>query len=295
MRRQLSIHKSIHKNIHKSVQKFIQKSIPVLIYMIPILLICSVFFTQTISPITFAKETLHTNGQIQTNQAENVDPDEDTALTDGIIPSDALRLRIIANSDNPKDQQLKRDVRDSIISVVGKKLDGVTDKQQAETILKDSVPELDKIAQQVIHREGFTYPTQTEVGIVPFPTKMYGDQVYPAGNYEALRIIIGAGKGQNWWCVLFPPLCFVDLANGDAVPNKKDFPDTEKQVSKQTKSEEHARDTKHSQTAQSADGNNNTPSSAGTIQVRFAVVDYGKKFVAGFIHALSKLFHNLFA
>ncbi|WP_018132991.1 stage II sporulation protein R [Effusibacillus pohliae] len=138
----------------------------------------------------------------------------------GEIPADAVRLRIIANSDSPEDQALKRRIRDRIIDEVGKRLRGVASHDKARQVIQAEVPQLNAIAADVVKQAGASYPVRTDYGMVPFPTKIYGNKVYPAGEYEALRIVIGAGKGQNWWCVLFPPLCFVDLANGDAVQAK---------------------------------------------------------------------------
>ncbi|MDB5083260.1 MAG: stage sporulation protein [Bacilli bacterium] len=140
------------------------------------------------------------------------------AAADGVIPADAIRLRIIANSDSPVDQQLKVEVRDQIIQAVGQKLQGQASPDAARQVLQSNLEEFNHIAADVLTSKGSAYPVHTDLGQVPFPTKVYGDQVYPAGNYEALRIVIGAGAGQNWWCVLFPPLCFVDLAHGDASP-----------------------------------------------------------------------------
>ncbi|MGB8956093.1 MAG: stage II sporulation protein R [Tumebacillaceae bacterium] len=139
--------------------------------------------------------------------------DEDLAP----IPQNAIRLRIIANSDKPEDQQLKRDVRDKIVAAVAEEVRGVKDERTAREKISLAVPKFEEIAQQVIEEQGFRYEAKTDFGRVSFPTKMYGSQVYPAGDYEALRIQIGEAQGQNWWCVLFPPLCFVDMANADAV------------------------------------------------------------------------------
>lgn len=144
---------------------------------------------------------------------------------DAPIPQEALRLRIIANSDSPADQALKREVRDAVIVQVGSWLKGVKTSAEARQILMAHVPQIQALAEQVVNAHGFHYAVQTVVGKVPFPTKIYGNQVYPAGTYEALRIVIGKGQGANWWCVLFPPLCFVDIADGDAVPNTGGFPD----------------------------------------------------------------------
>jgi stage II sporulation protein R len=139
---------------------------------------------------------------------------------EGLIPSEAIRLRIIANSDSEADQKLKRDVRDRIIQAVAEEVRGIEDEEVAREKIRAAVPKMNGIAKQVIAEQGYSYTVTTDFGLVPFPTKMYGDHVYPAGDYEALRIQIGEAEGQNWWCVLFPPLCFVDMANGDAVQAK---------------------------------------------------------------------------
>jgi stage II sporulation protein R len=138
------------------------------------------------------------------------------------IPQDSIRLRIIANSDLPEDQALKRDVRDEINAYLGTKVDSLKTIDQARSVIQNDLPTLKNIVDHKIAEEGYQYSSQVELGKVPFPTKMYGQYVYPAGNYEALRVTIGEGVGQNWWCVLFPPLCFVDISNGDAVKKKKD-------------------------------------------------------------------------
>lgn len=133
------------------------------------------------------------------------------------IPEGAIRLRIIANSDSDADQQLKRDIRDEIIKAMGEVLRGTEDEVAARDMISQAVPQMNEVAERVIKEQGYSYSVKTDFGMVPFPTKMYGNKVYPAGEYQALRIQIGAAQGQNWWCVLFPPLCFVDMANGDAV------------------------------------------------------------------------------
>lgn len=136
------------------------------------------------------------------------------------IPGDAIRLRIIANSDSAEDQKLKRDIRDEIIKAIAVEVEGIESAEAARDAIRAAVPEMNEIAERVIAAKGYSYPVATDFGLVPFPTKMYGTEVYPAGEYEALRIQVGAAQGQNWWCVLFPPLCFVDMSNGDAVQAK---------------------------------------------------------------------------
>lgn len=142
------------------------------------------------------------------------------AEEEGIIPNESIRLRIIANSDDAADQQLKRDIRDRIIQAVAEEVRGIEDEELAREQIRLAVPRMNEIAAEVIAEQGYSYDVSTDFGLVPFPTKLYGDTVYPAGDYEALRIQIGEAQGQNWWCVLFPPLCFVDMANGDAVQAK---------------------------------------------------------------------------
>ncbi|WDL99467.1 stage II sporulation protein R [Alicyclobacillus sp. ALC3] len=141
------------------------------------------------------------------------------------IPKQALRLRIIANSDSNADQSVKLKVRNAVVVQVAEYLRGAKNAQQARTIVEAHIPQIEALAKKVVRQNGFTYAVKTNVGMVPFPTKIYGNQVYPAGNYEALRIELGKAAGMNWWCVLFPPLCFIDIAEGDAVPNTGGFPD----------------------------------------------------------------------
>lgn len=144
---------------------------------------------------------------------------------DAPIPKQALRLRIIANSDSPADQALKRTVRDQIVVEVANWVKDAKNSTQARSIVIKHIPQIEQTALTTEHAKGVYMPIKTDVGEVPFPTKIYGNRVYPAGNYEALRITIGKGQGANWWCVLYPPLCFIDIAEGDAVPNTGKFPD----------------------------------------------------------------------
>ncbi|RIV20286.1 stage II sporulation protein R [Alicyclobacillaceae bacterium I2511] len=141
------------------------------------------------------------------------------------IPPQALRLRVIANSNSPKDQAVKLSVRNAVVLSVAKLLSGVQTLSEAKQRVIAAEPQLLQTALAVVRANHESYPVSVDVGQVPFPTKLYGNLVYPAGVYEALRITLGAGQGQNWWCVLFPPLCFIDLADGDAVPNTNGFPD----------------------------------------------------------------------
>lgn len=142
-----------------------------------------------------------------------------------VIPRDALRLRIIANSNSPADQHLKRVVRDRVIALIGRRMVGITTPAAAKAELIRSIPAVEALAEDVIRHYDAHYGAVTTVGPAEFPTKLYGDRVYPAGVYQALRITLGRGAGQNWWCVLFPPLCFVALTDGDAIAATSAFPD----------------------------------------------------------------------
>ncbi|MED5020627.1 stage II sporulation protein R [Paenibacillus chibensis] len=143
----------------------------------------------------------------------------DAALAGGPIPQESIRLRILANSDNPNDQLVKREIRDAVVAEMDGWVQQLEDPQsldEARATIRRHLPELHDLVGEELAKKGITYDYQVELAIVPFPTKLYGGTVYPAGNYEALRITLGEGKGQNWWCVLFPPLCFIDAGSGDA-------------------------------------------------------------------------------
>lgn len=161
-------------------------------------------------------------------------------FTESAIPEQAIRLRIIANSDSPQDQILKREIRDHINSYISTKVGTLDSIEEAREKMKEELPQLEEIVAQTITKSGFTYNSKVELGVVPFPTKMYGQYVYPAGEYEALRVTVGEGLGQNWWCVLFPPLCFVDISTGDAVktvdPNQTQVQDQTRNQTEETKS-----------------------------------------------------------
>lgn len=139
------------------------------------------------------------------------------AVMESDIPEESIRLRILANSDSVADQALKRRVRDAIVEQMNTWVSGPTTLEEARVIINGRIPELEELVKREIERNGYSYSSKVELGMVPFPAKMYGNKVYPAGDYEALRVTIGSGEGQNWWCVLFPPLCFVEAAKGEPV------------------------------------------------------------------------------
>lgn len=125
-----------------------------------------------------------------------------------------FRLHILANSDSDEDQALKLKVRDSIIEYMNSISYSNLSKSEAIELTKNHLSDFQKIAEKVIKDEGFNYSVNLEIGNFYFPTKHYGNISLPAGYYDGLKIEIGEAKGQNWWCSLFPPLCFVDISSG---------------------------------------------------------------------------------
>lgn len=126
--------------------------------------------------------------------------------TGDTVRAGVLRLHVIAHSDAPEDQQLKLAVRDALLKK-GKSLAAAETKQAAEESLADALPDYRETARQVIAAHGYDYDVTVSLSPAFFPTRTYGDVTLPAGTYDALRVVIGDGKGQNWWCVMFPPLC----------------------------------------------------------------------------------------
>lgn len=132
-------------------------------------------------------------------------------------PEKLLRLHVVANSDSAEDQAVKRQVRDVALELLSPALSRARSVDEAKRLALARQDEVRRAAQDVVRRAGKAYGVKVEVGRFVFPTKVYGDLALPAGKYEALRVSLGAAEGQNWWCVLFPPLCLVDAAGGVAV------------------------------------------------------------------------------
>ncbi len=131
---------------------------------------------------------------------------------------DLIRFHVVANSDSEEDQALKRAVRDAILKKISPQLAQSQSLEQSRRILTELRPLMEEISRKVIGAWGRDYAVKTEYGNFIFPTKSYGSLILPSGEYEAVRVVIGEGKGSNWWCVLFPPLCFVDIDHSTAQP-----------------------------------------------------------------------------
>ena len=118
-----------------------------------------------------------------------------------------VRLHVLANSDSEEDQALKLQVRDAVLSRAEALLTQSEDRGEAEALLREHLPDFEQVAALVIAEAGYDYPVAVELEDTQFPTKEYDGFTLPAGEYLALRVLIGAAEGQNWWCVVFPPLC----------------------------------------------------------------------------------------
>ena len=147
------------------------------------------------------------------------------------LQNSVFRLHVIANSDNKEDQNLKYKVRDNLISYMNEICGNCKSKEEAINLVTKHKEEFKKIADDTIKNNGYSYDVKISIGNFEFPTKNYGDISLPAGFYDALRVEIGNAKGQNWWCVMFPPLCFVDISSGIV-------PDESKEQLEDTLSEE---------------------------------------------------------
>ena len=152
------------------------------------------------------------------------------AISDNLYNS-VFRLHVIANSDSEEDQELKYIVRDSLLNYMNEKCKILSSKEDIIEYTKNNLVDIKNIAENTIKENGYNYPVVVEIGNYEFPTKWYGDISFPEGFYDALRVKIGKAAGQNWWCVMFPPLCFVDSTTGIV-------PDSSKQALKETLSDE---------------------------------------------------------
>ena len=130
------------------------------------------------------------------------------------IASNLVRLPVIANSDSGKGQAIKRKIRDNVLDYMKSQTVNLKSTNEARDLIINNLGIFEKIAQDTLKANGFNYEAKAYFGKFPFPTKVYGDVTLPPGEYQALRIVLGKGSGANWWCVMFPPLCFVDASKG---------------------------------------------------------------------------------
>lgn len=146
--------------------------------------------------------------------AENVSTD---------IANSVFRLHVIANSDSSEDQKLKYIVRDNLLKYMNVICKDCSSKEEAINIVKENKNSFKQIAINTIKEYGYSYDVNINIGNFEFPTKSYGDISLPSGYYDALKVEIGEAKGQNWWCVMFPPLCFIDISSGVVPEESKEI------------------------------------------------------------------------
>ena len=178
------------------------------------------------------------------------------------LSDSVFRLHIIANSDSSADQELKLKVRDKIIEYMNTLTSSSSDKKDVISIVNNHLDSFKEIALNTIKENGSNYDVNIEIGNFHFPTKSYGDISFPAGNYDALKIEIGDAIGQNWWCVLFPPLCFVNFSTGVV-------PDDSKNTLKENI---------NSESYEIISEGNNSNDNTSDIKIKFKIIEFFNNF-----------------
>ena len=178
------------------------------------------------------------------------------------LSDSVFRLHIIANSDSSADQELKLKVRDNIIEYMNTLTSNSSDKKDVISMVNNHLDSFKEIALNTIKENGYNYDVNIEIGNFHFPTKSYGDISFPAGNYDALKIEIGDAIGQNWWCVLFPPLCFVNSSTGVV-------PDDSKNTLKENI---------NSESYEIISEGNNSNDNTSDIKIKFKIIEFFNNF-----------------
>ena len=138
------------------------------------------------------------------------------------IAKEIIRFHVVANSDADVDQEVKLVVKDRVVHYMQGKLADAKTKKEAKHIMKKEIPQIKHIAQKTLRKEGYNYSCDVVYHQREFPVKVYGDLTFPAGKYEALDVVLGDARGRNWWCVMFPSLCFVDGTYSIVPDNSKE-------------------------------------------------------------------------
>ena len=126
------------------------------------------------------------------------------------ISGSVLRLHIPANSNSLMDQEIKLKIRDKVIKKYSPFLKDLHKREDAEVVIRENLDEIEKDVNLWLEQEEAGYKATVEISYSYFPLKDYGEIKLPAGTYKALKIVLGSGRGENWWCIMFPPLCFVE-------------------------------------------------------------------------------------
>jgi len=161
---------------------------------------------------TSISKEITTNTSININEIRNkfTKNEHTVTLNYDDVKDSLIRFHVIANSDNEDDQNLKIKVKNEVIDYLYPYLNKSVSVDESRKIIQDNMENVKKIAEDIIRNNNYDYSVKVELDRENFPDKSYGNIILPQGNYEAFRIIIGSGEGKNWWCVMFPPLCFVD-------------------------------------------------------------------------------------
>ena len=136
---------------------------------------------------------------------------ESKTKTDPLQPEIAdkiLRFHVLANSDSKEDQEVKKKVRDAVGAMMEPRLAGSRNLEETEAIVQQSMEKIVEVATETLEENGYYYGASARLANVEFPVKSYGAYTFPAGEYEALQVTLGEGEGHNWWCVLYPNMCF---------------------------------------------------------------------------------------
>lgn len=194
--------------INSILGNILKKSNSVFLHNFRVKLLLTILFFSGASTIFIQAKSLH-NKELQTDIAQEI-----------------IRFHVIANSDSNEDQELKIKVKEALVKSLSPLLNQTSSVEEARTILSENLSSIEKLAGHIVGQNGYSYPVKVTLEDTYFPLKIYGDYTFPPGYYEALRVQIGKAEGKNWWCVMFPPLCFVDEtysvvdeASGDKLKN----------------------------------------------------------------------------
>ena len=199
-----------------------------------------------------------------------------SAAAEGVIliPDEAIRMRILAHSNSERDQELKREIRDEVNALITGWIRDLSTLEEARRLIRSRLPEVKRAVHEILEQDQVRQPVSVEYGMADFPTKLYGNFLYPAGTYEALLITIGEGKGDNWWCVLFPPLCFLDFSTSTAVRDgdgeEKRTPVREEKAEKKDETREKKEESGPEITPEGGDREE--------VRIKFFIVEWFKKW-----------------
>lgn len=150
-------------------------------------------------------------------------PNKDISTIQQGISHKIIRFHVIANSDSDADQALKLKVKEAVVNYTAELLCNSKSISETEDLLSSHTNDIISIANNVISENDYDYPVTAEITDTYFPTKSYGSYTFPPGTYRAFQIKIGEAKGKNWWCVLYPPLCFIDISHGTVNPESEEL------------------------------------------------------------------------